>query len=261
MNLKGVTWGVHLSFLSCDLVEFLGTLGFQWLFLDAQRTPLDIRACRELVRAADVARMFCMVRVAELSVPAIESYLDAGVRGILAPNVDSPAQACALVEAVKFPPHGRRGAAFRSRAAKFGLSSSPTEFCLESNRSTFTVALIESQRGIDALEAIACVPGLDFLSIGANDLALSLGAPEAQVRAVVEDARGRIAAANKPELAVVSNISQAQAAIAAGVRLIAVSDAALIASSGRMMLEVTERGETPSGAPTSHCSTRGDAQP
>jgi len=173
--INGVRWGVHLSFLSPDLVEFVGTLGFHWLFLDAQRTPLNPMLCRDLVRAADVANLFCIVRVADVSAREIESYLDAGVLGIIAPNVSSAADARALVSAVKFSPEGTRGAAFRSRSARYGLTQSPAEYCAAANHTTFTAALIESKTGLDELESIAAVPGLDYLSIGANDLALSLG--------------------------------------------------------------------------------------
>jgi 4-hydroxy-2-oxoheptanedioate aldolase len=242
-----VTWGVHLSFLCADLVEFVGTLGFRWLFLDAQRTPVNPQSCRELVRAADVAHMFCMVRVTEISAPVIESYLDAGVLGILAPNISSAAQAHALVEAVKYSPQGHRGAAFRSRSARFGLHQSPAEICLAANRDTFTAALVESQRGIEELEAIASVPGLDYVSIGANDLALSLGitagATDSRVRAMVEDANSRLRVMNKPQIAVVSDVEQARSAIVSGAQWIAVSDAALIATSGRLMLEITGQRE------------------
>jgi 4-hydroxy-2-oxoheptanedioate aldolase len=237
-----VTFGVHLSFLSAELVEFVGTLGFRWLFLDAQRTPLDLSCCRELVRAAEITNMFCVVRVAEISVPTIEGYLDAGVLGILAPNISSAAQARALVSAVKFSPEGTRGAAFKSRSARYGLTQSHADFCRAANHATFTAALIECQSGLDELEAIAAVPGVDYLSIGANDLALSLGmtagGADSRARALVEEANARIKAIGKPQIAVVGNAEQAQAAIAAGARLVAVSDAALLATAGRSLLEV-----------------------
>ena len=237
-----VTWGVHLSFLSADFAELVGTLGFKWLFLDAQRTSLDLSICRELVRAAEISDMFCMVRISEINAPEIEGYLDAGVLGILAPNVSSADQARALVSAVKFSPEGTRGAAFRSRAARFGLTQSPADFYRAANRATFTAALIECQSGIDELEAIAAVSGLDYLSVGANDLALSLGitsgTADPRVRATVEETQARIKATRKPQIAVISDAEQAPAAIAAGARLIAVSDAALLANAGRSLLKM-----------------------
>jgi 2-keto-3-deoxy-L-rhamnonate aldolase RhmA len=102
--------------------------------------------------------------------------------------------------------------------------------------------LIECQSGLDELEAIAAVPGVDYLSIGANDLALSLGmtagGADSRARALVEEANARIKAIGKPQIAVVGNAEQAQAAIAAGARLVAVSDAALLATAGRSLLEV-----------------------
>jgi len=236
-----VLWGVHLSFFSPELIEFCGALGFEWVFLDAQHTPLNAFLCRELVRAADVAEMFCLVRVPEISAAAIEGFLDAGVIGILAPNVCSPSQARDLVAAVKFSPHGVRGAGFRSRAARYGLIPSAAEYCRSSNHVTFTAALIETQMGIDNLEAIAAVPGLDYLAIGASDLELSIEhdmhLPSGEVDTLVRAAAARIQAAGKPQICVVSDIAEAKRAAACGGQLIAVPDATLVARAGCTFLE------------------------
>jgi 4-hydroxy-2-oxoheptanedioate aldolase len=242
-----VSWGVHLSFFSPELIELCGALGFEWLFLDAQHTPLNSFVCRDLVRAADLAEMFCLVRVPEISATAIEGFLDAGVVGILAPNISSPEQARDLVAAVKYSPYGSRGAGFLSRAARYGLISSASEYCRASNCATFTAALIETQKGIDTLEAIAAVPGLDYLAIGASDLRLSLERDtkmtEGELGTIVREATFRVKATGKPQICVVSDAAEASRAAAYGAQLIAVPDAALVARAGRAFLEslVNER--------------------
>ena len=237
----GVAWGLHLSFHCPELIEFCGLLGFQWLFLDAEHQPLHHERCRELVRAADLVGMPCMVRVPRIDAVVIEGFLDAGVAGILAPNVTSADQAQTLVAAVKFAPEGRRGAADRSRAANYGLTHHPTDYRRQSNRTTMTAALIESRDGVEALESIMAVPGLDCLALGRNDLGLSLGVDtgmaDPQVRACVQDAETRIKACGKAQLTIVADAGEARKARVDGARFIAVSDATLLSGAGSVYLE------------------------
>ena len=234
-------WGIHLSFLCPEVIEFCGLLGFDWVFLDAEHTPLNPYLCRELVCAADTVGLACLVRVARIDTAIIESYLDAGVLGVLAANVSSAVDAEALVSAVKFSPQGKRGAAAKTRAANYGLTCSPADYYRQANEMTFTVALLESQQGIDNLEAIAAVPGLDYLAIGPNDLGLSLGRDggmaDSVVRRLVEETQDRIRRAGKPQVTVVVNVEQARQAVTAGARLIAVPDTTLFAGAGRLFLQ------------------------
>jgi 2-keto-3-deoxy-L-rhamnonate aldolase RhmA len=234
--------GVHLSFLCPELVEFFGYLGFQWLFLDAEHTPLNHHLARELIRAADGVAMPCLVRVPQINSSVIEGFLDAGAQGIIAPNVTSVAEARALVAAVKFSPRGDRGSAPKSRAARYGLGPAAGDFHEAANRTTRTVALIESQGGVDHLDGIMDVPGLDYVAIGANDLGLSLGivggTADARVRAVVDGVQARISARGKPQLVVVPDAEQVRKAVAEGAQLIAIPDTNLVAASGRAFLAV-----------------------
>jgi 4-hydroxy-2-oxoheptanedioate aldolase len=232
--------GVCLSLLCPELVEMCGLLGFQWVLLDAEHTPLDHAACRNLVRAADVVGLPCIVRVAENRPSIVEGFLDSGALGIMAPHVTSAAEAQALVAAVKFSPEGTRGAASRTRAAGYGLTGSKADFYRNANATTLTVALIEDRRGIDVLDEIMNVPGLDYLAIGANDLRLSMGtatpADDPAFRALLSGARDRIRSHGKPQVAVVSDAAEANVAISAGARLIAISDAVLLAGAARTFL-------------------------
>lgn len=239
-------FGVYCGFFCVELIEAYGALGFEWLFLDAQHTPLNPLASRELVRAADLAGLPCIVRVPAIEAATIEGYLDVGAAGIIAPDVHSVADAQALVSAVKFAPLGKRGAAARARAAQYGLVGTPAEYFSRANELTFTVALIESQQGLDALEAIMAVPGIDAIGIGANDLGLSMGTDagikDPRVRALVENAQARIKAVGKPQMAVVNDAQQGRAAVEAGARLVATPDFALLAGAGRAFLNDV-RGE------------------
>jgi 4-hydroxy-2-oxoheptanedioate aldolase len=246
---RKVSLGVHLNFLSSDLVEFLGVLGFQWLFLDGERTPVTPSNCRDVVRAADLAGMFCMARVASADITEIEGYLDAGVLGILVPRISNAQQAEELVAAVKFPTRGRRRAGRFSRSSGFGVadqngaasppSAAHARDSWTANTATFTAVLIETQEGIEQLEEILAVPGLDYVALGPNDLALSLGcdSPEhPRVRTLLDSARRRLQRTGLPRIAVVTGSSGATEEIAQGATLIAIPEAALLAEAGARFL-------------------------
>jgi 2-keto-3-deoxy-L-rhamnonate aldolase RhmA len=239
-----------VSLLCPELVEVCGLLGFQWMLLDAEHTPIDHALARNLIRAADGVGMPCIVRVPEIRASIIEGFLDSGALGIIAPNISSAAEAAALVAAVKFSPEGQRGSATRTRAAHYGLMGSKADFYGVSNARTLTVALIESRQGIDALDEILNVPGLDYIAIGTHDLSLSVGVHAAMdhfaLSVLISNAQARIKAHGKPQLAVVSEIAEARAAMTSGARLIAVTDSALFAGAARtFLLECNEKEVAP----------------
>lgn len=241
-NLRSIdapAFGVLITFHSTELIELYGRLGFQWLLLDAEHTPLSPGICRELTRAAELVGMPCVVRVPEIRPSLIEAFLDVGVSGILASGVESATDVRALIAAVKFAPLGSRGSAPISRAARFGLLP-PAEHMARANEQTIVAALIESRPAIEELDAVLAIPELDYVAIGPNDLGLSMGiaggASHPQVSALVSAAQESLRNAGKRQLAVAADPAAAQRAVADGATLIAVPDASLIASAGKDFL-------------------------
>jgi len=112
-----VCHGVYISWPCPDLVEFCGHLGFSWAFIDAEHGSIGRETCENLVRACNIVGMVPIVRVPENNRAVILSYLETGALGIIAPHVNTAADALALVEAVKYAPLGKRGAGSGSRAA------------------------------------------------------------------------------------------------------------------------------------------------
>ncbi|HEX5104322.1 MAG TPA: aldolase/citrate lyase family protein, partial [Pirellulaceae bacterium] len=132
-------------------------------------------------------------------VPATEYHfiarvLDMGAMGIMAPMVESAEQAQRLVAAVKYPPVGRRGAAFG--VSHDDYTGGDLIAKIESaNRETVVFAQIETARGIEHVEAIAAVPGIDVLWIGQFDLSISLGIPGQFTHPRLDEATGQVLAA------------------------------------------------------------------
>jgi 2-keto-3-deoxy-L-rhamnonate aldolase RhmA len=218
---RKVSWGVHLSFLNADLVESCGMLGFHWLFLDGERTPITPFNCRDLVRAADLSGMFCVARVTGVNATEIDGYLDAGVLGISAPRISSAEEAKEFVAAVKLPARNRRRSA---------------------NKATFAAVLIETRAAVEHLDEILQVQGVDYLAVGPHDLAVSVARHDVEhpeVKELLKTARQRLHASGRPLISVVTESRLAAEEIAQGATLVAVPDAALFAEAGTRFL--TER--------------------
>ncbi|WFR73591.1 aldolase/citrate lyase family protein [Prescottella defluvii] len=99
--------------------ELLAGSGYDWLLIDAEHGPNDLRSVLQQLQGIAAAGAVLGIDIAELSQPVvrlphgdtvlIKQYLEIGVRNLMIPMVDTPEQAAALVRAVRYPPHGVRG--------------------------------------------------------------------------------------------------------------------------------------------------------
>jgi 4-hydroxy-2-oxoheptanedioate aldolase len=155
--------GTVLTLPGVALAELLSEpLDFVWI--DLEHGALDAGDVPPLAVAARAAGCAALVRLASSDrVPAI---LDAGVDGVVAPRVESAAQARRLADRLRHPPRGSRGFAAR-RASGYGRSGDGA-----GDPSLF--AQIESAAGVEAAEEIAAADGVDALVVGCADLALAL---------------------------------------------------------------------------------------
>ncbi len=157
-----------------EMALLLKTAGFDFFFVDTEHSAADYPAIQSLCRVAKGAALTPLVRVTDSHAHLITRALDIGAMGVIVPHVHSPKITAGIVRAVKFPPEGCRG---------YGLRSTVTDFCLgpatqeieSCNRQTMTVIQIECETGLNRVEEIARVPGVDALFIGPYDLTLSMG--------------------------------------------------------------------------------------
>jgi 4-hydroxy-2-oxoheptanedioate aldolase len=169
----------------------LARSGADQIFLDAEHGPITEAECEEMVRAADLHDVPVMIRVPVNEPHVILRYLDIGTSGIMVPHVTTRADAERAVAAVKYPPEGTRSFAPGRGAERLGLT--PLEYVRRSNEETAVFALFEDVAGIDHVDGICTVAGLDGVAVGAYDLAASMGHPgepwRDDVQAVVERVR------------------------------------------------------------------------
>lgn len=191
-----------LSFLANPAVIEAGALaGLDFFVIDMEHSPTGYRELEDCVRAAEAAGITAMVRVPGLDENAILRALETGAQGIVIPFMASASDAARAVQAVKYPPHGRRGTCTVTRAARYGTQRSRLrEHMEDSNRETLIVGTIEDPEGASNVAAILD-EGIDVALIGRADLATALGRPgepdHPSVRAIVEEVAAVVGA--RPE--------------------------------------------------------------
>jgi 2-keto-3-deoxy-L-rhamnonate aldolase RhmA len=164
---------------TCDatLCEFISTLGWDFLIADAEHSAIDAKDMENIARACERRGTVPTARV-PLSAPAeISRFLDAGARGVMIPFVESAEDARRATSFMKFAPVGRRGLA-APRTAGFGGDGPVQLFVQRENDETLLIAQIESRAGLERLDEIVRVEGVDVIFVGPSDLSLSLGIPQ-----------------------------------------------------------------------------------
>jgi len=164
------TVGLWLSLSNVHSAETLAGLGFDWVCIDLQHGLLDYKDLTTMLPAVSRSAATPLVRVPWNEPYEIMKALDAGAYGVIVPMVNSRAEALQAVAACRYPPDGNRSFGPMRAALYGGLG-----YAREANGEIACIVMIETAEGIENLEDILTVPGLDGLYIGPSDLALSLG--------------------------------------------------------------------------------------
>jgi 2-dehydro-3-deoxyglucarate aldolase/4-hydroxy-2-oxoheptanedioate aldolase len=158
---------------SVSTVKMMAVAGHDFLFIDMEHAMFDWETVFNLVQFALLTNICPLVRVTDLQYPLVARGLDTGALGIIIPRVENQEQVEQAVSFAKYPPLGRRGAGGEGRNAYERLNA--LQAVETSNAESMVVVQIESQEGINNLEGIASVPGLDVVCVGPQDLSISLG--------------------------------------------------------------------------------------
>jgi 2-dehydro-3-deoxyglucarate aldolase/4-hydroxy-2-oxoheptanedioate aldolase len=173
-----IVYGTSLgTCLEPEVAIVLASAGVEFFFIDTEHSATSYAQIQVLCRTARGAGLIPMVRVTHNEPSLISRALDVGAMGIIVPRVHSAAEARAAIDAVKFPPHGHRGFGLGSIVTDLKGRRAPEEI-ESSDRETMAVLMIESCEGLDAVDEIVKVEGVDALFIGPYDLSLALGIVE-----------------------------------------------------------------------------------
>ncbi len=160
------------------IVEIIGYAGFDFVTIDTEHAPTGVESLGNLIRAAQCAGTTPLVRVPENSPTEIRRALEAGAMGVLIPHANTAEYVRKAVSYVKYPPDGIRGMCPSVRAAQFTISAEYwNEYYRGSNRDSLVIPIVEEKEGVDNLEEIMSVKGVDIVWLGIGDLSQSLGIP------------------------------------------------------------------------------------
>jgi 2-keto-3-deoxy-L-rhamnonate aldolase RhmA len=173
----GVSIGTFVfEFSTTGIARLASEAGAEFTVFDMEHTGWSLETIRMLIATSRSTEMVPLVRVPASDYDFMARVLDVGAMGIMVPMVESVEQAESMVQSAKYPPVGRRGAAFGVSHDDYS-GGDIVEKIQSANRETLLIAQIETARGVEQARAIAAVPGIDVLWIGHFDLTNFLGIP------------------------------------------------------------------------------------
>ncbi len=186
--MKTVSIGTWITLGHPSIAEIFAAADFDWVCVDMEHSVIDYTEAQLLIAAIQSKGKQAYVRVGENNPRIIKRVLDAGADGIIVPMVCSVSDARRAVEAVRYPPRGKRGVGL-ARAQGYGFSFD--EYKSGKARDIKLVVIIEHIDAIKNLREIIEVEGVDGTFIGPYDLSGSLGKPgdynEPDVQAALAD--------------------------------------------------------------------------
>jgi 4-hydroxy-2-oxoheptanedioate aldolase len=247
-------YGLWLGLSEIFSAEICAGAGFDWLLIDAEHGPNDLRTIFAQLQAIAPYASQPVVRPPQGDHVLIKQLLETGVQTLLIPMVESAVQAAHLVEAMRYPPQGIRGVGSSiARASRWGRIG---DYAEEANGQMCLLVQVETRAGIEQLDAILAVEGVDGVFFGAADLAASfglLGQPNhPDVVAMIEHGLTRVAARGKAGGVLCGERDLVNRYRAAGARFIAVGvDSMLLAAATSSLCAAYKTGtayEGPGGS-------------
>ena len=240
--------GLWLGLADAYSAEILAGTGYDWLLIDGEHAPNDVRSVLHQLQAIASAAGALppgtpaphpIARVPVGDTALIKQYLDLGAQTLLVPMVDTPEQARQLVRATRYAPEGVRG--MGSALARSSRWQAYPQYVQEANQHICLLVQAETVQAMQHLDAIAAAPGVDGVFIGPADLSASMGHPgnpgHPDVQAAIHDGIARILRAGKAPGILATTEAQARQWLAAGALFVAVGvDTMLLASAAQDLL-------------------------
>lgn len=168
--------GTWLSLGSLFASRVMARVGFAWLTIDMEHSPIDISQAATLFGAIADAGSVPLARVPRGTHENIKRVLDAGAHGIIVPMVNTVEEARLAVAAAKYPPVGNRSIGGGLHALNFDATAG--DYYKHANDEILVVLQTESPLGVENAEAIYSLPGVDAIFVGPNDLTWQMRGPD-----------------------------------------------------------------------------------
>lgn len=212
------------EFASTGIGRIMANAGAEFVVYDMEHTGFEVETIRMLIATTPRPTLVPIVRIPTTHYDFVSRALDMGAMGIMAPMVETAEEARLLVQSAKYPPIGRRGAAFSIAHDDYRSDPIP-DVVKSSNDEVLVIVQIETANGLKNLDEIAAVPEIDVLWIGLYDLSNSLGIPGQMQHPQIESAIDRVIAAchknNKVPAVLVTSVEEGRTQIQRGFKLVA----------------------------------------
>ena len=163
--------GSWIQLESPSSAEIMGNFQYDWIAVDLEHGSISVSYLPNIFRSLELGNTLPLARISEGSPNNCKRALDAGASGVIIPKIETKQQLNELINSCKWPPHGNRGVGF-SRANLYGERFN--NYKSEASQ-PLIVAMIENKIGLDNLDEILTVKGLDAILVGPYDLSASLG--------------------------------------------------------------------------------------
>ena len=238
--------GTWLSMAHPSIAEILAMAGYDFVVIETEHTAIDVSEVFDLIIAIERHGAIPLVRLAWVDPIQAKAVLDSGAAGILVPMINSKADAELAVQMTKYPPLGVRGVGL-ARAQGYGEHFA--EYVQHANDDTLLLVMIESKQGVENIEEILSVPGIDGVFIGPYDMSMSYGIPGQITHPDIIAAKKRVLDSTL-ERNLIAGVHFVQprsaeedcaAAVAAGYRFIALGSDILFLGDSARALQVATR--------------------
>ena len=183
------------EFFTPSLPQIVKAAGAQFLLYDIEHSGADVETMKWQFAACRGIELVPLVRVPATEYHFVARMLDAGAMGVMVPMVETAEQAARIVSFTRYPPQGRRGAAFGVAPHDDFLAAPVTDTIAAAHERTLVICLVETEVGIGNVDAIAAVPGVDVVWLGHFDLTNFLGIPAQFDHPRYQEAVGALVAA------------------------------------------------------------------
>ncbi|SMO90219.1 HpcH/HpaI aldolase family protein [Melghirimyces algeriensis] len=183
-------WGLFCSIPSPVHVEIIACAGYDFVIIDTEHTLINPETLENMIRAAEARNITPLVRVPDTAFGSILRALDAGAQGVVVPHVNSGKDVEDVVRASRYFPEGMRSLN-GGRVPGFGIINLE-EYIHLANREVMVIPMIENRVGVENLDDILSVNGVDMVLEGAADLSQSFGIPWQTRHPMVREALQRI---------------------------------------------------------------------
>ena len=184
-------YGVLSTSADPQLAELFGLAGFDYYMLDAEHGLMDVSQVVDVIRACELVGMTPMVRIGSKDPKIVLQYLDAGIMGVMMPGLETVSEIKILIDAVKYPPLGKRGMGITRASSYIAVGEEAAEYIQFSNEQIMVIPQFEDPALLERFGEMIAQPGVDAIVIGPRDLSMNMGFPDGpnhtEVQSMIDD--------------------------------------------------------------------------